>query len=190
MCVGGWREADGGGAPEQHPQDQRGPLEPTVPSEHDFSKSGKGAGGRLCREGGRWAHQHPRSPPSSPGGRPVINTTHPPSSCPAPTPIPQGLAGPQNLGSARVQPGLPAALPLAKGKRARLRGFPAPSQLPKCSALLMKGPPLPLFSALCSNLSSPLITNSKHIQSRPGHQRTKACALPAECDTSLLGGFL
>lgn len=123
--------------------------------------------------------------PSSRHWRPLCSELHwPLSSCPpGPGRISEfGLC----QGTARP-PWNPTG---AKRQEDQPWGFPAPSQLPKCSALLMKGPPLPLFSALRSNLSSPLITNSKHVQPRPGHQRTKACALPAECSTSLLGGFL
>ena len=89
----------------------------------------------------------------------------------------------QNLGSSRVQPGRPVAPPLPKA-----RGPASGAAQPQVSRL-MKGPPLPLFSALHSNLSSPLITNSKHIESRLGHQRTKACALPAECALHSWGDF-
>lgn len=94
--------------------------------------------------------------------------------------VPQGPSWMSEFGLCQ-QPASPAgSTTLAKRQEGQLWGFAAPSQLSKCSALLMKGPPLPLFSALLSNLSSPLITNSKHIQPRPGHQCTKACALPAE----------
>lgn len=166
-------------------------MEFSVPSEHDFNKSreeaGQGAESGARREGAGLTS----SPETLLQALEPVLVTAPLSapSCPAPTLTAQGLVRYQNLGSSRVQPGLPIAPPLPKGERASLGGCPAPSQLPKCSAPLMKGPPLPLFSALRSNLSSPLITNSKHIESGPGHQRTKACALPAECALHSWGDF-
>lgn len=65
------------------------------------------------------------SPPATltgTGDRCLMNTTCQPSCCP------RAWLDP-GLGSTRVQPGLPAALPSPKGKRAGLGGLPAPRQL-------------------------------------------------------------
>lgn len=96
---------------------------------------------------------------------------------PAPAPGPSWISEPR-LRQGAARPAWSTAV--AKRQEDWSWGFTAPHQLPKCSAPFMKGPPLPLLSALSSNLSSPLITNSKHVQRRPGHHRTKARALPAE----------
>lgn len=78
---------------------------------------------------------------------------------------------------------------MAKRQEGQSWGFPAPSQLPKCSALLMKRP---LFLSLqpCALIYRPFDNQLQTRSARPSHQLTKACALWAECSTSLLGGFL
>lgn len=89
----------------------------------------------------------------------------------------------------KQQSGLLIALPLPKGKRASL-GLPSPKSAAEVLSPAYERVPSFSLKASRSNLSFPLITNSKHIPQRPGHPCTKACALAAECSSSLLGGFL
>lgn len=122
------------------------------------------------------------SPPGT-GGHSVLSSICHPSSCP------QGLVRWQSLGSARgiSRHACPSAI--VKRQEGQSWGFPAPSQLSKCSALLMKRP---LFLSLrpCTLIYRPFDNQLQTRSARPSHQRTKACALWAECSTSLLGGFL